>query len=162
MEKAGTAQSWRYVYLIFANLEYGINIFQKTWNENWVIRDWHLPKDINWIFETFKLWNQETKKLRKRETKKPRNQETKQPRNHETKEPRNFETKKPINSETKNKETKKPTNQETYPYPSTYRLPPLHPTTLCGYSQKLLDHSWTRNFSYSGGIHIHTPISIWY
>ena len=38
--------------------------------------------------------------------------------------PWNFETKKP-----RNQGTSKPRNQEP-PYPSTYRLPPLHPTTL--------------------------------
>ena len=47
-------------------------------------------------------------------------------RNEETLKPRNFETKKP--NKTRNQETKKLWNQEA-PYPSTYRLPPLHPTT---------------------------------
>ena len=57
---------------LFENLEYGINIFQRTWN----------GKLVNlWNFETKKLWNHETKKPRNFETKKPRIFETKKPRN---------------------------------------------------------------------------------
>ena len=38
----------------FENLEYGINVFQKSWNENLVLWDQQLPKTLNdrWIFET--------------------------------------------------------------------------------------------------------------
>ena len=65
------------------------------------------------MFEALKPRNQEAKKPRHRETKKPRN-----------KKPRNFESK-----QQRSQETSKPRNREPPPYPSTYRLPPLHPTT---------------------------------
>ena len=61
-----------------------------------------------WNFGTLELWNQETKKPT---TKKPN-----------TKKPRNFETKKRFLV----------SNKGPPPYPSPYRLPPLHPTTLLG------------------------------
>ena len=51
----------------------------------------------------------------------------------ETKKPRNFETNKTLKCW-----TKKPRNQDP-PYPSTYRLPPLHPTTLLWGREPLLD-----------------------
>ena len=66
------------------------------------------------IRESWKLWNQETERTRNQEALKPRFQETKIPRNQETL------------------------------HPSTYRLPPLHQTTLLGYTSELggYEPSW--------------------
>ena len=51
---------------MFENLEYGINIFQKTWNE-W---DRYLPSEYGIILESLKLWIFESLKLRNQENKK--------------------------------------------------------------------------------------------
>ena len=75
-----------------------------------------------WIWDQYpsKTWN---KKPRNQESEKPRNQETNtnKPRNKTNKKPRNQGTKEP-----RNQENKKPRTL----YPSTYRLQPLHPTSL--------------------------------
>ena len=59
----------------------------------------------HWMFETLKFWNQDTKTLW------------------------NQETKNLWNEETKNQETKNIFKSGSSRYPSTCRLPPLHPTT---------------------------------
>ena len=88
-EKTGTGKAWRSVLKILGNLEYGINIFQQTWNGNLLLWDQYLPtkhwmnfQSVNLcIFETLirnfgtlELWNQESKKPNIQETNKPRNQ----------------------------------------------------------------------------------------
>ena len=52
--------------LLFLEIrEYGIDIFPKAWNWNFVIWD-------HWFFETLKFWNFGTRNLWNQETKKPR------------------------------------------------------------------------------------------
>ena len=55
--------------IISENLEYGIKIFQNTWNESLVT--W-----AHWNFETKKLWNRATLKPRNQKNNKLRNQQT--------------------------------------------------------------------------------------
>ena len=105
-------------------------------------------------------------KPRNQETKKPRNQETKKPTTKKptTKKPRNWGTKKATNQQSRNKETKRPRNQKTKSknrkpinlksffiyksgnpqHPSTYRLPPLHPTTFLGDTAKRGTKWWRK------------------
>ena len=93
---------------LFENLEYEINIFQKTWNGNLVIWDHYLPINTS-IFETLQLWNKETNKPRNQDNNKPN-----KPKHQKAKSKQEFP----------NQETNKPRNRSSYP--STYRLPPLH------------------------------------
>ena len=79
------------------------------------------------------------------------NFETLKPTNQETSKPRNFETKKP-----RNQEPKKPRIQET-PYPSTYRLPPLHPTTLWFHPVFLADAV----LSNTAGLNVTCRLELW-
>ena len=106
--------------------EFGSRTFWKVRNgeaeTNWRS---YLPKNMTCHTGNMKslkraLWSQETLK--------PRNQDTKQTRNQKT-----TEIKKPKRDKP---ETKKPRHQEP-PYPSTYRLPPLHPTTFLGDTREL-------------------------
>ena len=78
-----------YLFNFLGNLEYGINIFLKTWNEKLVILE-------SWNLGTSKRRNKKTKEKRSsKETNKRRNEETKKLRNEEIQEGRNEETKKP-------------------------------------------------------------------
>ena len=81
LETAGTGKSGRFVQTFLENHEYGINIFQKTWNGVFVIWDPYLKKTLTYFFLTLTLWNFETSKLRNPETNKPINFETKKPTN---------------------------------------------------------------------------------
>ena len=84
----------------------------KSW-----IRDQYLYKNMKWKFgnmRSLNLWNFANLKQRNQETLKPRSQETKNLRNQETK---NQETTKSIFFQVRE-----------FQHPSTYRLPPLHPT----------------------------------
>ena len=85
-------KSWRSVLQFLETLEYGINIFQTTWNGVLVIWDhWFVGSLKILKIETLNLWNFWSLELRNFETKQPRHQETKIPRYQETKKPRNQE-----------------------------------------------------------------------
>ena len=83
--KAGTEKSGRSVFELPENLEYGINLFQETWNGNLITWEQYLPKNMKCFFESVDLWDFETSELWNIETKEPRNQQTNKPRNQETK-----------------------------------------------------------------------------
>ena len=87
--KAGTDKSGRSVLKCVGNLEYGINVLQKTPNANLVVWDQYLQNNLNWFIASLKLWSQATKKYKKQQS-----------RNHAAMKPRSFETNKPINFDT--------------------------------------------------------------
>ena len=79
--------------MCFGNLQYGINIFQKTWHES-VLRweHWNFENLRLWSSESFNLWNFVALELWNFKSRKERNQESIKPRTQE-----NQATKKPIN-----------------------------------------------------------------